>query len=52
MKPIKDYIPEFKKYICDNCLDCACTRSCVIWADAMKASENDKKEEDYTNDKE
>ena len=41
MKDIKDYIPEFKRYICNNCADCTCTRSCVIWADAIKALDDD-----------
>ena len=35
MKEIREYIPAAKKYICDNCMNCTCTRSCVIWADAM-----------------
>lgn len=41
MKETRDYIPDHKKYICDNCMDCVCTRSCVIWADAMTAQNDD-----------
>lgn len=41
MKEIREYIPDHKKYICDNCMNSTCTRSCVIWADAMTAQDDD-----------
>ena len=48
MKTTLDYLPDFKKKICESCYE-ICTHSCVIFRDAERiekeAQEKEKKKE-------